>query len=528
MSIFTNGVIFTADNIISECFSIRDGKFTFVGTSSEFEKIAEAGEEIIDLKGKTVLPGFNDAHMHFLNYAINKDRVKLSTITSIKEIIKVSKDYIEKNKIPKGNWIISRGWNDNLLDESRFPNRYDLDEISKEHPIFFLRACNHIGVANSKALEMFNIHKDTTNPEGGIIDKDGKSGLPTGVLRENTLFIAFNALPQNSKEDIKRVLSNAFEDALKVGLTSIQTDDMGEAGNLDILLEAYRELEKEGRLPLKVNLQLLLQDKEAICKAGELGLKTGVGSEFLKIGPVKLLQDGSLGGRTAAMHEPYCDTDSKGVAVYTQEKLSELTHLADFYGFQIAVHAIGDEAANMVLKSVKGISKRPAIIHCQFTDDELLERFKDQKVIADVQPSFVMTDWPIVDAAVGKTRSGSSYAWNDMLSLNIPVCFSSDAPVESFNPMYGIYAAVTRKNLSGKPESGWHSDQCISASEAIKAYTLGSAYLSFEEKIKGSIEVGKAADFVILSENILAIDPDEIKNIKVEATYVNGKKVYSL
>lgn len=527
MTIYKNGIVFTANNNISESFSVKDGKFTFVGTNSEIEKFAEFGEEIIDLQGRTVLPGFNDSHLHFLNYAVNKDRIKLSTITSINEMIKVSKNYIEKNKISKGNWIISRGWNDNLFDEKRFPNRFDLDKISEEHPIFFTRACNHIGVANSRALEFLNIYKGTPNPEGGIIDKDAKSGLPNGVLRENALNIVFNTLPQNSKEEIKRVLSNAFEDALKVGLTSIQTDDIGEAGNIETLIEAYRELQKEGKLPLRVTLQLLLPDKESICRARDLGLTSGIGSSFLRIGPMKLLQDGSLGGRTAAMQEPYCDTNSKGVYIYSQEKLNELTHFADSLGFQIAVHAIGDEAVNMVLKSLEGISKRPAIIHCQFTNDDLLKRFKTQKVIANIQPAFVMTDWPIVDSAIGEKRSEASYAWKDMLKLNIPVSFSSDAPIESFNPMFAIYAAVTRKNLNEMPEDGWHSKQCISLSEAITAYTLGSAYMSFEENIKGSIDIGKVADFVILSENIFDIDPKKIKNIKIKATYINGNKVYS-
>lgn len=361
MAIFKNGIIFASNNNkIWGGFSVKNSKFSFVGTNCEVEKLAEPDEEVIDLKGQTVLPGFNDSHLHFLNYAVNKDRVQLSNVTSIKEMIKVTKEYIEKNKISRGNWIVSRGWNDNLFDEQRFPNRFDLDEISKEDPIFFLRACNHMGVANTKALEMFNIHKDTPNPDGGIVDKDPESGLPTGVLRENALNIVYNTLPQNSKEDIKRVLSNAFKDALKVGLTSIQTDDMGEAGSLETLIDAYKELEKEGNLPLRVTLQLLLPDKESVFNAIDLGLRSGVGSEFLKIGPLKLLQDGSLGGRTAAMHDSYCDVNSKGVAIYSQGRLNELVNLADSLGFQIAVHAIGDEAANMVLKSVEGISKRPA------------------------------------------------------------------------------------------------------------------------------------------------------------------------
>lgn len=529
MAIFINGIIFTAhNNKTVESFCVRNGKFTAVGTNEEIKKIAAPDEEIIDLAGKTVVPGLNDAHMHFLNYAVMKDRVELSSLRSIQDMINVSKDYIKTREISESSWVISMGWNQNLFDEKRLPNRYDLDEISGSNPIFFSRICGHIGVANSKAMEILNINKDTPNPEGGIIDKDPLTGLPTGILRENALNIVSNTLPPMDKDEIKRLLSSTFKDALKVGLTSIQTEDVGQAKSLENLLEAYKELEEEEKLPLRVTLQLSLPDKDSLRRANSLGLKSGVGSTFLKIGPLKLFQDGSLGARTALMQDSYCDVDTKGVSIYSQEALNELTRYADSIGFQIAVHTIGDEAANMVLKSFEGITRRPAIIHCQFTNNELLKRFKKQNVIANVQPSFVMTDWPIVDTAVGEMRSSCSYAWKDMLALNIPVAFSSDAPVESFNPFYSIYAAVTRKNLNRKPDDGWHNEQNLSVSEAVTAFTLGSAYMSFEENFKGSIETGKAADFVVLSQNIFNINPDDIKNTQVLATYVDGKKAYTI
>ena len=336
-----------------------------------------------------------------------------------------------------------------------------------------------------------------------------------------------------SKEQIKTLLKSAFMDALKVGITTIQTEDLTHCGSLENLLAAYRELESEQALPLRFILQLNLPNEKSISEAVSLGLKSNLGSNMLKIGPVKLFEDGSLGGRTAAMKEEYCDADTTGVLIYNQASLDNITKLAHNAGFQITIHAIGDNAAETILNSYEKIitasenkDLRLTIVHCQFTNDELLNRFKKLNVVANVQPSFVMTDYPIVEKAVGKNRADKSYAWKDMLNSKIPMAFSSDAPIESFNPIEGIYAAVTRKDLKGYPKEGWYNSQNLTVIEALKAYTLGSAFMSFEEDIKGSISIGKLADFVVLSENILQTEKDNIKNIKVLETYVGGIKMF--
>lgn len=532
MTIFINGNVITLDkNKKAEAFKIENGIFSAVGSNAEIKKLAACDEEIIDLNGKTVVPGFNDAHMHFLNYAITKDNVDLLNIPSIDEMITRTKEYITERNIPEGKWIVSRGWNDNLFAEKRLPTRYDLDKISTSHPIFFSRVCGHIGIANSKALELINITSKTSNPQGGIIDK--LKNVPTGILRENALDLIFNTLPPLDKNEIKRLLKNAFKDALKVGLTTIQTDDLGHSRSLINSIEAYKELETENFLPLRIILQTFLPNEESLNEALSLGIKTGIGTDRFKIGPLKLYEDGSLGGRTAAMKEPYCDEDSTGVLIFEQDALNKHTMLAHKSGFQIAIHAIGDNAAEHVLNSYENIinnckkdNLRLTIIHCQFTNNHILDRFKKLGVIANVQPSFVMTDYPIVEKAVGKTRAEKSYAWKDMLNKGINTTFSSDAPIESFNPIEGIYAAVTRKDLKGNPELGWNNDQCLSVEEALKCFTLGSAYANFEENIKGSISKGKLADFVVLSEDILEIEKDKINDITVLETYVGGKKEY--
>jgi predicted amidohydrolase YtcJ len=532
MSIFINGKVITLNgDQVKEAFCVHDGEFTAVGSSEEILALKSENEEVIDLKGKTVIPGFNDSHMHFLNYAVTKSRVQISEACSIKEIIEATRSYIEENNVAEGQWIISRGWNDNHLDEKRPLTRQDLDKISTKHPIFFSRVCGHIGTANSKALEVCGISSITRVPEGGVIDMEGNS--PTGILRENAMGLIFENLPSMNKAEIKKTLKNAFEDALACGLTTIHTEDLGTAADLKELIQAYRELEADNELPLRFVLQLNLHNEKLIEEAKALKLTSEQGKKMLKLGVMKLYQDGSLGGKTAAMEEPYLDSNTKGVTIYTQEMLDKLVLQAQEAGFQIAIHAIGDRAMDMILNSYEKLKQlnpnmdlRPIIIHCQFTNSNLLDRFKQLGVIANVQPSFVMTDWPIVEKAVGINRAIESYNWKSMLNNSINLCFSSDAPIESFNPLYGIYAAVTRKDLNGSPLNGFLPEQKLTVLEALRCFTIGSAYMNYEEDYKGIIREGYLADFAILSEDILKSNPDTIKDIKVLETYVSGKKVY--
>ncbi|WP_392486678.1 amidohydrolase [Haloimpatiens sp. FM7315] len=538
MAVFINGKVITLDGRkISQGFSVRNGVFHKVGTNEEILKIKEPKEKVIDLKGKTVVPGFNDAHMHFLNYAITKSKVNIRSISSIEDMVNRTKKYIEDNKIPKGQWVTSRGWNENLFKEKRLPNRFDLDKISQDNPIFFHRICGHIGVCNTKALELLGLLYNVPEMKDGVIDVE--KGKPTGILRENAINLILDRLPALKKDEIKALLKSAFEDALKVGLTSIQTEDVGHAGSLLNLLEAYRELDKEEELKIRMSLQLWLPSCEDIisgvkCISKVFNKEVGdyeLNSDFLKISCVKLYEDGSLGGRTAAMKEPYLDTLDKGVSVYSREELGELKKEANKWRLPLAVHCIGDRASDLVLDAFEKFQDkdlRDAIVHCQFTNKEMLKRFEKLKVIANVQPSFVMSDYNLVDRVIPKKVANESYSWGSMLKNNIMLCFSSDAPIESFNPIQSIYGAVTRKDLLGNPQKSWHKEEKISAFEALKCQTLGSSYMSRDEKNKGSIEEGKFADFVVLSDNILEVKEDNIKDIKVIKTYVGGELMYSI
>ncbi|WBW98714.1 amidohydrolase [Oceanirhabdus sp. W0125-5] len=532
MSIFINGKVVTLDDKIkiASAFKVKDGCFYDISDDESILELKEDSEEIIDLGGKTVLPGFNDAHLHFLSYAVTKNSVDLTKVTSIDNLIITVKEFIKERKIPDGEWIVSRGWNENFWDKPTLPSRYDLDKISEKHPIYFSRACGHIGVTNSLALKLLNIDRNTPDPEGGIIDR--KDGEPTGILRENALNAALEYLQPMSKDKIKTLLNSAFIDALSVGITSMSTEDIWQSGSIENTIEAYEELNKEGLLPIRIVQQMYLPDNKSFETCKEMNLKTGYGDDFFKIGPMKLFQDGSLGGRTAAMEDEYNDTKTNGVSIHSEESLKELINKGHDNGFQICAHAIGDRAMRQLLDVYEDIYEtserdlRFSIIHCQFTNENLLKRFKNNNILANVQPSFVMTDYPIVEKAVGKERSATSYAWRSMLSDSIHTIFSSDAPIESFNPFEGIYAAVTRKDLKGNPSEGWNTHECITVEEALKCYTLEPAYSNFEENKKGTISKGKFADFIVISDDILEIPADDIKDVTVLETYVNGEKKF--
>ena len=532
MSIFINGKVVTLDDTlkIASAFKVKNGRFSAIGNDDSILEMKEDCEEVVDLGGKTVLPGFNDAHLHFLSYAITKNSVDLTKVTSIDNLIHTVKEFIKERSIKDGEWIVSRGWNENFWDTPTLPSRYDLDKISKTHPIYFSRACGHLGVTNSLALKALNIDNTTPNPDGGIIDR--KDGEPTGILRENALNAALEYLQPMSKEKIKTLLSSAFIDALSVGLTSISTEDIWQSGSIENTIEAYEELKNEGLLPIRIVQQMYLPDNKSFETCKRMSLKTGYGDDFFKIGPMKLFQDGSLGGRTAAMEEEYSDTKTKGVSIHNEKSLKELIHKGHDNGFQICAHSIGDRSMRELFDVYDGIydstnkDLRFSIIHCQFTNENLLKRFKNKNILANVQPSFVMTDYPIVEKAVGKERAKTSYAWRSLRSNSIHTVFSSDAPIESFNPFEGIYAAVTRKNLKGSPSEGWNTHECISVEDALKSYTLEPAYSNFEENKKGTISTDKLADFIVISHDILEIPADDIKDITVLETYVNGERKY--
>lgn len=534
--ILYNGNIMTMDKDKphAEAVAVKDDKIVLLGSNEEILFSREKDSKIIDLEGKTVVPGFNDSHMHLLGYGKSLETVDLNGCKSIDEMCKRIMKFVDENHIPAGSWVVGSGWNDSRFLENRLPSRQDLDSVSENHPIVMTRTCFHICVANTLALKEAEIFERPPGIEGGEIDKD-QEGNPTGILRENALNLVTERIPGPGKDKIREMIIKASQDCLKAGLTSVQTDDFAMIkGDFKDILDSYFELDRENLLPVRVNEQVLLPDMDKLNKFINLGYKTGYGSEFFKIGPLKLLGDGSLGGRTAGLLKPYADDEGNlGICIYSEEQLYELIDTAVSNGLQTAVHAIGDRTMEMVLESYRRVLEkhrikdpRLRIIHCQITSEEIINKFKNYGIIADIQPSFVSSDISIAESRVGRERAKWTYNWKTLIEKGVRVAGGSDCPVEPFYPLLGIYAAVTRQDLQGNPEGGWLPDQKLTVEEALYIYTMGSAYCTFEDDIKGSIIPGKLADMVVLSENIFEIEPNYIKDLVVEKTIVDGKIVY--
>lgn len=534
--ILYNGKVITMDKsrLYSTAVCIQNTKIYKVGDDTEILELRKENTILIDLHGRTLLPGFNDSHMHLINFAYTNRMIRLANLESVDEIIYKSTEFTKKNDISTG-WIMGRGWNQNNFSNPRMLNRYDLDKINVDKPICFIRACGHVLVINSYALKLLGITKDTKQVVGGQFDIDS-DGNPTGIFRENAMDIVFRNMPSPTKEEIKDMIVDACKLALSEGITSIQTDDLDNFSDYDYdkIIKAYDELRNEKKLPVRIYEQCLLRDINTLEEFLKKGYKTGMGDEFFKIGPLKILADGSLGARTAYLSEPYeDDSETCGINKLTQSQLDELVDKANKNDMQIAIHCIGDKIMQMAINSISRALRnnnkkdhRHGIVHSQITTEKLLDDFRRLQVIAYIQPIFLDGDIPIVEKRIGKKRAKYSYNFKRLIDMGVHTPYGSDCPVEPFNVLRGIYCAVTRKTLIGYPVGGWLPDQKVALIDAISAFTKEGAYASFEDDIKGVIKEGMLADLVVLDKDILAIDTDDIKDVKVDITIVNGNIVY--
>lgn len=537
--ILINGKVRTMDKShpAAQAVAVDGGMFVKVGTNEDVLSLRTEGTKVVDLKGKLLLPGFNDSHMHLLNFGNSLKMVNLNDCKSIEDIVEKTRDFIKVRNIKKGTWVQGRGWNhDYFTTEKRFPTRYDLDRISTEYPIALSRACGHICTVNSKALKVMGITKDSPQVEGGRFDLD-ENGEPLGIFREKALSLVYDTIPQPDINEVKSMLKEASAYANSMGLTSVQTDDFEHVGSnkFNMVIRAYQELENDEGLTLRVYEQCLLSNIGVLRDFLAQGFKTGYGDDYFKLGPLKLLSDGSLGARTAALTKPYSDDPStSGILVYSQEQIDELVATAHNSGMHVAIHCIGDRSMYMAFDAIeKALRDNPrkdhrhSIVHCQITDETLLNRFKEMGVIAHVQPIFLHYDLHMVEDRIGKERAKKTYAFKTLLDSGVHIGLGTDCPVEALDVMPNIYCAVNRKDLKGYPEGGWLPEEKLSVEEAVYSYTMGGAYASFQEGIKGSITEGKLADMVVLNSDIFEISPEAIKDVKVEMTFVGGKAVYT-
>ncbi|WP_273322766.1 amidohydrolase [Vallitalea guaymasensis] len=534
--ILYNGKVITMDEDkpYSSGVCIKGNKIYKVGNDEEVLECKKENTKLIDLQGRSLLPGFNDSHMHLINFAYTDSMIRLAGLTSVNEIIEKSKESI-KQDTANASWIKGRGWNQNNFDEPRMLNRYDLDKISVDRPICFIRACGHVLVINSYALKMLNITGDTFQVAGGHFDIDANNE-PTGIFRENAMNLVYDNMPSPTITEIKDMITSACKLALSEGITSIQTDDLDNFSDNDYdkILKAYEELRDDGELPVRIYEQCLLGDIETFKGFLNKGYRTGQGDNFFKIGPLKILADGSLGARTAYLSEPYEDDSSTcGIGKLTQDQLDQLVLCAHKNNMQIAIHCIGDKIMDMSFSSInKAIDEYPrkdhrhGIVHSQITTKQLLDEFRKVDAIAYIQPIFLDGDISIVEKRIGKERAKYSYNFKTLIDMGVHTPYGSDCPVEPFNVLHGIYCAVTRKTLEGLPVEGWLPEQKVTTLQAISSFTKEGAFASFEEDAKGIIKEGMLADLVALDNDILEIEPHKIKDMKVDYTIVDGVIVY--
>jgi len=525
-SIFFNGKVYTMidDLPVVQAVAVNRGKIVAVGSDNELLERFKADEKI-DLKGNVVIPGLIDAHCHFSGFARNFAWIDLVGTESLHEVL----DSLEKwvKDTPPREWVRGRGWDQNDWKDSRFPTAKELDRVSPENPVMLTRICGHAAVVNSLALELCGITADTPDPEGGKIVRDGE-GNPTGLLLDNAIDLVEKEIPPMSDSRLKELLIRACNECLSVGLVGCH--EMGIDSHLAGL---YLELYDSHSLPFRITAYYSATESDlySVLAAGVL---RGARDGYFSVVGVKFFADGSLGARSAAMLEDYSDAPgNRGILVTEPEVL--LSGMMKVYrsGYQIAVHAIGDRANRLVLDIFEKILKevpvkdpRFRIEHAQVVAPEDIERFCRLGVIPSMQFVHATSDMPWAEDRLGPDRIKGAYAWRSFKKAGCRIPGGSDFPVESINPFLGIYAAITRKDLSGNPAGGWYSRQCLSVEEAVRSFTVDAAYASFEESIRGSLEAGKFADFVVLPVDIMSIETSLIPEIKPLATVVGGEIVF--
>ena len=526
-----NAKIYVEKGHFEESLLAVDGVIRAMGSNEEILSQAPADARRYDAAGRTVVPGFNDSHQHMQSVGEILSNIQLLGADSIGEVKRRVREFIEKNHPAPGTVLHGMGWNqDYFKDEHRLLLKADLDEMAPDYPLILERACGHILTANSPALALAGITGSTVPVEGGAIDLD-EQGEPTGVIRENACSQVLRIIPPATEETLDAQLRLAMAHAAECGVTSVQSMDM-RPGKWRETWAAYRRVQAKDPT-VRVYQQVNFMEPVEFRKFLSEGFHTGMGDPFLKIGPLKMFADGSLGARTALMRSPYHDDPStQGMATLTQETLDEMVGIATEHDCSCVVHAIGDGAIHMVLSSYEKILKdgknplRHGIVHCQITDRPMLERFRANDILALVQPIFLHYDMTVVEDRVGKELASTSYAFETLRRLGVHESFGTDSPVEDMNAINNLYCAVTRKNLSGEPAGGFYPEECMDIYDAVDAYTYESAYVSFEEGVKGRLKPGYYADMVVLSQDIFTIPADEIIHTKVDATIVDGRFVY--
>ena len=497
-----------------------------MGSNADVDVLRGHDTKVIDAGGKLLLPGFNDAHVHFVSGGLQLESVQLNDATSKQEFVR--RIAAQAKKTPKGEWIQGGDWDETKWSPLSLPTKELIDPVTPDNPVFVSRYDGHSALANSAALRLAGITSQTPDPPGGVIVRDAQ-GNPTGDLKDAAMDIVFKVIPPLSHEQRLRAVRRALEYAASLGVTSVQNMDPDYAD-----IAAYAELLQNGELTTRIYAAPLIDQVDDQVK---IGIRHAFGGPFLRIGAVKAFADGSLGSRTAYFFEPFSDEPgNRGLLGEEMQPLSLMRDRmmkADAAGLQICTHAIGDQAISIILdlyadvvKAHGEMDRRLRIEHAQHMAAKDFDRFAQLNVIASVQPYHAIDDGRWAEGYIGHDRASRTYAFRTFLNHGVHLAFGTDWDVAPLNPMLTLYAAVTRATLDGKNPNGWFPEQKLTVAEAVEAYTMGSAYAEFQEKEKGSITPGKLADMVVLSDDIFSIDPAKIRDVKVLKTIVGGKVVW--
>jgi predicted amidohydrolase YtcJ len=522
--IILNARIHTVDRARpkAEAIAIRGETIELVGANNDVQHLAGPSTRTIDAGGRCVVPGFNDAHVHFARGAEEIVGVDLRPSKNLDDLAARLERHVAT--LPGGQWVTGGFWDHESWPGRTLPSRAAIDRASPHHPVFIQRLDGHMAVANSLAMKLAGITRAIESPSGGTIVRDD-DGEPTGVFKDNAMNLVSRAIPADSLDGTLTKIRAALAHAASLGVTTIQ--DMTASGTE---LRAYQVLHSKGELTARI-YSIQNRDPRDLVDAG---ISTGFGDDWLRIGGIKIFSDGSMGAGTAAFFESYTDEPATaGLLIHSPEELRRRVFEADAAGFQVIVHAIGDRANALVLDTAEQLiadrgpaDRRFRIEHAQVVRPADKQRFVTLGVIASLQPSHCIDDMRWAEGRIGRARCADAYNVRSFAAAGVRVAFGTDWFVEPLNPMIGLYAALTRQFPNGTPPDGWFAEERITLAEAVEYYTLGSAYAEFADHKKGSLTPGKLADLVMLSHDIFAVPPREILETRPVMTIVGGRVVY--
>jgi len=529
--ILQNGVIHTVDesNPHAEAVAIAGDTIIFVGTNQDVEAHRSAATRVIDVQGKTVIPGFIDSHYHFQGVGKREYDLNLDGCTSLDEFLSRLKNWATKKSA--GEWVTGRGWMEEDWPVKQFPTRRELDAAVADLPVYLNRADGHMAVVNSKALQIAGVNRAIANPQGGEILKDEK-GEPNGLLIDKAMELVSNHIPTSSTEMQEKYALAANARALSYGITTVH-----DAGSIFDTIEVWKSLYAQGKMQVRV-YEFARWPGKAVDHLLENGAEVGLFNNHLTIRGIKITIDGALGSRGAALLEKYSDENTSGLLIYKDEEIYPTIKAATEKGIQMAVHAIGDAANRKVLDlyeramnevpldARKIREPRHRIEHAQIVHADDMPRFKTLGILPSMQPSHAIGDLHFAIRRLGLERMHEGYAWRNFIDQGCMIPGGSDAPVEEGNPMIEFYAACVRKDTTGFSTDGWHPEMKMTRDEALRSMTLWGAYAAFEENLKGSITKGKLADLVVLDQDLMKTPEETLHRIQVLVTIVGGKVVY--